>query len=753
MKQVIQNFKTGELSVAEIPPPALARGFVLVSNQFSLISAGTERSTVSMAQASFLGKARRRPDLVKQVLDSFRKDGFAETLKRVRTKLETFKELGYSSAGTVLASMDTLGRFHPNDRVACGGGGYASHAGIVTVPQNLLVRVPDTVGLDAAAFTTLGAIAVQGVRQANPRLGEYVCVVGLGLLGQITAQILRANGCQVFGVDTSESMVTLAAENGCHAARTRSEQELESAFAAFTGGRGFDAVIVTAATQSADPVELATTILRQKGVIVIVGSVPMNIPREPHFYKKELELKISCSYGPGRYDPNYEEGGHDYPYGYVRWTENRNMEVFVKLLEDGSVDVQPLVTHRFDIEHAENAYDIVTGKISEPHLGILLKYTEAAEANRLELAPRHTSSPIATPGIGFIGAGSFAQKFLIPFAKQEGKLVSVVTSRGFTAKNVSEKFGFRDHSTDTHTVLADPAVNTVFVATRHDTHARLAVAALESGKNVFVEKPLALTEDELAEVVEVGSRRTDCRLMVGYNRRFSPLARYAKEVFQHVSWPLLINYRVNAGFLPKEHWIQSEQGGGRILGEVCHFVDLMQFLTGSEPVDVYAVSVNADNAQMPDQDNVAVLMHFQNGSVGQISYLACGDKSLSKERIEVFGGGQSFIIDDFRVGEHYAGGCRRGLRLPGKGHKEEVTAFMLAIRDGCDSPIPLESLVLTSVTTFAILDVLRTGLPQAISSKGVHGRTEQTRSARQPGPMSVTNSVISTHSDRTILAG
>ena len=342
----------------------------------SLISAGTERSTVSTAQASLLGKARQRPDLVRQVLESFRKDGFAETLKRVRTKLETLKELGYSSAGTVLASMDTQGRFKPGDRVACGGGGYASHAGIVTVPQNLVVKVPETVGLDAAAFTTLGAIAVQGVRQANPRLGEFVCVIGLGLLGQITAQILRANGCQVFGVDTAESMVALAAKTGCHAARTRSDAGLESAFAAFTGGRGFDSVIITAATQSTDPVELATAILRQKGVIVVVGSVPMNIPREPHFYKKELELKISCSYGPGRYDTTYEEEGHDYPYGYVRWTENRNMEVFVKLLENRSVDVQPLVTHVFEIEQAEKAYDIVTGKISERHLGILLKYSE-----------------------------------------------------------------------------------------------------------------------------------------------------------------------------------------------------------------------------------------------------------------------------------------------------------------------------------------------------------------------------------------
>ena len=732
MKQVIQNFKNGELSVSDVPPPALSRGFVLVRNEFSLISAGTERSTVSTAQASLLGKARQRPDLVTQVLDSFRKDGFAETLKRVRTKLETLKELGYSSAGTVLASMDTQGRFKPGDRVACGGGGYASHAGVVTVPQNLLVKVPDTVGLDAAAFTTLGAIAMQGVRQASPRLGEFVCVIGLGLLGQITAQILRANGCQVFGVDTAESMVALAEKNSCQAARTRSDAGLQSALSAFTGGHGFDSVIIAAATQSTDPVELATAILRPKGVIIIVGAVPMNIPREPHFYKKELELKISCSYGPGRYDSSYEDEGRDYPYGYVRWTENRNMEAFVRLLENRSVDVQPLVTHVFAIEQAEKAYDIVTGKTRERHMGILLKYPDVPETY-LVVAPTSAAAAVATAvGVGFIGAGSFAQKFLIPFARQEGVLLNVVTSHGITAKSVGEKFGFRTYSTDTHGLLTDPAVNTVFIATRHDTHAQLAVAALEAGKNVFVEKPLALGEDELVRILEVAGRRGDCRLMVGYNRRFSPLARNAKEVFRNASGPLFINYRVNAGFIPKEHWTQTEQGGGRILGEVCHFVDLMQFLTDSEPGSVYALSVAGRNAQMRDQDNVVISLRFKNGSIGQISYLACGDKLLSKERIEIFGDGRSFIIDDFRMGEHYVSGTRHKIKAHGKGHKEEVEVFLRTVRQGQPSPIPVASLVLTSVATFAILDSLRTGLPQAVSLD----RLNQSSAAVSEGYMS-----------------
>lgn len=715
MKQVIQDFKSGKLSVADVPAPALAEGFVLVQNHFSLISAGTERSTVQTAQASMLGKARQRPDLVKQVLDSVRRDGLSETLKRVRTKLETIKELGYSSAGTVLSSLDKQGRFHPGDRVACGGGGYASHAGVIAVPQNLIVRVPESVGLDAAAFTTLGAIAMQGVRQANPRLGEFVCVIGLGLLGQLTAQILRANGCQVFGVDTSDTMVDLGAQYSCHRSRGRSDPGLESTLIAFTEGHGFDSVIITAATQSTDPVELATTVLRQRGSLIVVGAVPMNIPREPHFYKKELELKISCSYGPGRYDPHYEEQGHDYPYGYVRWTENRNMEAFVRLLESGSVNVKPLITHVFTVEDAEKAYEIVTGGVKEHHVAMLLTYPEGSASRVVVQALRRAERSPVSAGIGFIGAGSFAQKFLIPFAKQGGELISVATTRGTTAMSVAGKFCFQEHSTDPNSILRDPAVNIVFIATRHDTHAMFAAAALEAGKNVFVEKPLALNEGELDRVLEVAARQGASRLMVGYNRRFSPLASEARKTFQSVAGPLVINYRVNAGLIPKDHWTQTEQGGGRILGEVCHFVDLLQFLTGSDPVSVFAACIAANNAQMPDQDNVTITLRFRNGSLGTITYLACGDKLLAKERIEIFGGGQSLIIDDFRSGEHFAAGSKRTLKMPGKGHQQEVEAFLRSLREGAPPPIELCSLALTSRATFAILDSLRTGLPQTVS--------------------------------------
>ncbi|HER45415.1 MAG TPA: oxidoreductase, partial [Thermoplasmatales archaeon] len=609
-------------------------------------------STVSTGKATLIGKARQRPDLVKQVLDTFKKEGFAETLKRVQIKLATLKELGYSSAGTVIMSMDTNSAFKPGDRVACGGGGYATHSGVVAVPQNLVVKIPDSLSLDCAAFTTLGAIAMQGVRQSSPKLGDFVCVIGLGLLGQITAQILRANGCQVFGIDTSPKMVEMGNEISCHSAMTRDDSRLESEMDFFTEGNGFDSVIITAAAKSNDPIELSTAILRQKGVMVVVGAVPMNIPREPHFYQKELELKISCSYGPGRYDYKYEEEGLDYPYGYVRWTEKRNMAAFIKLMANKSIVVKPLISHVFDVEEAEKAYDIVTGKVQEHHIGILLKYPETHENVLEEPSPSRRSAEQSI-GIGFIGAGSFAQKFLIPYAKTGGGLHTVVTSRGITAKSVGEKFNFRSFTTNAQDVFSNKDINTVFIATRHNTHADLTVAALNAGKNVFVEKPLTIREDDLARIAEICRKQDKCRLMVGFNRRFSPLAQKAAEVFHGLSEPLMINYRINAGFIPKNHWTQTDEGGGRILGEVCHFVDYLQYLTDSEPIKVFAECVSSTNARTNNHDNVTITISFKNGSVGCITYIACGGTLLSKEYIEIFGGNKSFIIQDFSEGILY----------------------------------------------------------------------------------------------------
>ncbi|HVF80715.1 MAG TPA: zinc-binding alcohol dehydrogenase [Flavisolibacter sp.] len=437
MKQLIQNFKTGDLYVDEVPLPSIKEGMVLVENQFSLISAGTERGTVKVAQSNLLGKARQRPDLVAQVLQNIKKEGLSATLNKVRTKLDSLKALGYSTCGTVLASLDKNGTFKPGDRVACAGQDYASHAEIVAIPQNLVAKIPDNVPFEDAAFTTLGAIALQGVRQTEPQLGERICVIGLGLLGQITCQLLKANGCAVLGIDLNERLIALASETAATKALHRNDPNLLAACDNFTKGHGFDAIIITAAAPSNDPIELSAQIARKKGKIIVVGAVKMDIPRDPHFYRKELDLRMSCSYGPGRYDTKYEDNGTDYPFAYVRWTEQRNMEAFLDLLARKAIDISPLITHVFDIDNAEQAYDIILGKTKEPHIGILLKYT-ANSAKRNTLV-QVKNSPLSSINVGFIGAGSFAQSYLIPNAKAWGaSLDGVVTSKGISSKNVAD---------------------------------------------------------------------------------------------------------------------------------------------------------------------------------------------------------------------------------------------------------------------------------------------------------------------------
>lgn len=714
MKQVIQNFKTGELSVDEVPVPALSGGMVLVENKFSLISAGTERSTVKIAQSNLVGKARKRPDLVAQVLQNIKREGLQATIEKVRTKLDSLKALGYSTAGEVVASMDTNGYFKPGDRVACGGQDYASHAEIICVPQNLVVKIPESVSFEESSFTTLGAIAMQGVRQADPKLGESICVIGLGLLGQITCQLLKANGCKVLGIDIADNLLELARSSGADEAVNRNNADLKTIIGNFTNGYGFDSIIITAASPSNDPIELSTEIARKKGKIIVVGAVKMDIPRDPHFYRKELDLKISCSYGPGRYDTNYEENGQDYPYAYVRWTEQRNMEAFLQLIAQGRLNMKSLITHKFDIEQATTAYDIVMGKQKEPHIGILLHYP----ANEKKWITRTVlkNNPPANINIGFIGAGSFAQSYLIPYIKQWGaSLETVVTSKGITAKNVAEKFSFNQASSDSKDIIGNASINTVFIATRHDSHAAYVLDSLRAGKKVFVEKPLAITEKEL-ESIKSFYEKEGGFLMVGFNRRFSPVALALKEAFSNAGEPLVINYRINAGAIAKDHWIQNSQtGGGRIIGEVCHFVDLLQFFTGALPARVFAECIQTDNQQIKNDDNIIINIRFENGSIGTITYVANGDKALPKEKVEIFGANKAGIIHDFRKGELFSNNKPVLLKLDGKGHKQEVEAFLHAVKNGTESPIPFESLYYTTKTTFKILDSLYTGLPQTIS--------------------------------------
>jgi polar amino acid transport system substrate-binding protein len=717
LKQLIQNFKTGKLYVDEVPLPSISDGMVLVENKFSLISSGTEKGTVKVAQSSLLGKAKQRPDLVAQVLQNIKKEGLSATFNKVKTKLDSLKALGYSTSGTVLASLDKNGTFQVGDRVACAGQDYASHAEMVAIPQNLIAKIPDNVSFEEAAFTTLGAIALQGVRQAEPKLGEKVCVIGLGLLGQLTGQLLKANGCDVFGIDLSEKLIDLAKEISASKALNRNDDNLIAACDNFTNGYGFDSVIITAAAPTNDPIILATEISRKKGKIIVVGSVKMDVPRDPFFYRKELELKISCSYGPGRYDVNYEEAGNDYPFAYVRWTEQRNMEAFLTMLSKGLVNVKPLITHTFSIDQAEEAYDIVLGKNQQPHIGILLKYDE--NEKKKTTFTQIKNEPINKINVGFIGAGSFAQSYLIPNVKSWGaSLDTVVTSKGITSKNVGEKFGFNICSAEIDDVIAKKEINTVFIATPHSSHAHQVIQALKAGKSVFVEKPLAITEEELCEVIDTKAIN-NFPLMVGFNRRFAPICVTIKKEFENSSEPLVINIRVNAGFIPKDHWTQiAEIGAGRIIGEMCHFIDLMQFFTGSKPVKVYADCIESNNDKLKLDDNIAIVIKFKNGSVGNLTYVANGDKSLPKELIEIFGAGKTAVINDFQNGTLFANNRSTSLKSSGKGHHQEVQTFLNALKEGKDAPIDFRSICLTTTTTFKIIDSLRTGLPQEIKLNG-----------------------------------
>ncbi|HEX6184295.1 MAG TPA: bi-domain-containing oxidoreductase [Pyrinomonadaceae bacterium] len=721
MKQLLQNLKTGEGVVADVPAPVAQRGRVLVRAAASLVSAGTERAFVELGRKSLLGKAKERPDLVGKVLEKVRSEGLLSTLQSVREKLDESHALGYSAAGIVVEVGEGVTEFRAGDRVACAGTGYAAHAELLSVPKNLCVRLPDAVDFEGGAFATLGAIALQGVRLAEPTLGESVVVVGLGLIGQLAAQLLRANGCRVFGVDLDASKVelagTLGADDGCTAGPGVKEAVLK-----WSRGRGADAVLLTAATQSDEPIQLAGEISRLRGRVVAVGLVGMNVPRQSYF-QRELTLRVSMSYGPGRYDPEYEERGHDYPLPYVRWTEGRNLEAFLDLVASGAVKTAPLVTHRFDVEEGERAYQLISGDAGEPYLAVLINYDAAREVERHVTNPisnfkSESSNPEGRVRVGMVGAGDYARRMLLPNFKAEGvEFAAIATASGVTARDVGTRYGFARFVSGADEVLTDESVNLVVIATRHDSHAELARRALERGLDVFIEKPLALTDEELDALLEA-AERSKGRLMVGFNRRFSPHARQAREFFEGRRAPLSVLYRVNAGRVPRTHWTQDErEGGGRIRGEVCHFVDFCQYLTGSHVTRVYAESVASDDREAVDDDSVFVTLRFADGSNGSIAYLAEGDRALPKERVEIFGGGRAFVIEDFRSAASYAGGREAGTRLRAqdKGQREEVRAVCAAVREGAPAPIPLADLANTTRATFRILDSLRTGEPKDVN--------------------------------------
>jgi polar amino acid transport system substrate-binding protein len=713
MKQVLQNFRTGVLKVDEVPETICKSGGILVTNAASLISAGTEKMAVDLAQKSLVGKAKERPDLVRQVIGKVQKDGLASTFRTVMARLETPLALGYSCAGVVSEVGRGAEEFHAGDRVACAGMNYASHAETVFVPKNLAVRIPDNVSFDEAAFVTLGAIALQGVRTAEVKLGEAVVVIGLGLLGQLTVMLLKAAGCRVIGIDLELNKTRLALEHGADAAVLRSD-DVESAIAQFTGGYGADSVIITAAAESNDPIELAGAIARDRAVVSMVGAVGMDVPRKV-YYEKELQLRLSRSYGPGRYDAQYEEQGVDYPIGYVRWTERRNMQEFLRLISAGAVRLDKLITHRFDISQAGAAYDIITGKTPQPYLGILLTYSETSlprrKSNIVVLREARTAQADGTVSLGVIGAGNFAKAVLLPRLARAAhlRLTGIATATGRNAKAIGEQYGFGFCTSDYRELLGSDNINTVLIATRHDSHARMTVEALQAGRTVYVEKPLATTEEGLNQIIEAVEENRG-RVMVGFNRRFSSLAAELKQAFANAG-PLAITYRVNAGVIPRESWIQNEEGGGRIVGEVCHFADFLQFLTGADPVEVFAYA-----AATGLNDTLSIVVRFSDGSTGNINYFATGDKAFPKERIEVYGGGRVGVLDDFRVLEVWNNGKRKVTKRlqQDKGFDQELAAFIEAARTGAEMPISFRSLVLTTKVTLAVEQSLGTGRPQPV---------------------------------------
>jgi predicted dehydrogenase/threonine dehydrogenase-like Zn-dependent dehydrogenase len=706
MNQLTQKLGSGEMLIQEIPYPQLGKGMIIVKNHYSIISAGTEGSTVTAARKSLIGKAKERPQQVKQVLDVLRKQGPIQTYRAVMKKLDAYSPLGYSSAGEVVEVGEDVTEFEVGDLVACAGAGYANHAEIITVPKNLCVKLSENSNLKNAAYNTLGAISLQGVRQADLRLGETCAVIGLGLLGQIACLLLRSSGVNVIGIDISESSVNTAIKNDAvDLGLKRDISGIEDRILTYTKGIGVDAVIIAAATSSLDPINFAGVIARKKGKVVVLGAVPTGFDRDPFWYRKELELKMACSYGPGRYDLNYEEKGIDYPAAYVRWTEKRNMEAFQHLLATNRIDIDYLTTHEFPFDDAPKAFDLVVNK-TESYIGIALKY-DANKKHSQEKIVVNNSTAQGKINISFIGAGSYAQGNLLPNIPSNEKVqrIGVLTNTGTTSKRVAEKFKFQFCATKEDDIF-DEKTNTIFIATRHDSHADYVIKGLMKSKNIFVEKPLCLNEEELV-VIKEAQRKSGTALMVGFNRRFSPLSTIVKSKYGNA--PMTMIYRVNAGSIPADTWIQDmEIGGGRIIGEACHFIDYLTFLNGSLPTKVSAQALPDPNGL---NDTVNIMIQFENGSTGIIAYYANGSKELPKEYIELFCLGSTAIISDFRELKIYGKGKATSKKLfnQNKGQQEMVEAFMNGILKNGSAPIAIDEIYAVTSASFKVLESINNG--------------------------------------------
>jgi polar amino acid transport system substrate-binding protein len=718
MKQVTHTLKDGRIDVADVPVPTLGDKFVLIRTGASVISAGTEKTKIDMGRKSMLQKARARPDLAQQVIRKLRTEGIWKTMATVNTRLAAANPLGYSSAGVAIAVGGLVEGIQPGDRVACGGVGYANHAEFAAVPRNLVVKVPASVSDEEASFATLGAIALQGVRLADPKLGETVLVLGLGLLGQITVQLLQANGCRVLGTDLDASLVERARGYG---ATGIAADSVEAACRDLSGGVGVDAVLVCAGTSSNQPIELCGRITREKGRVIVVGAVRMDIPREDYF-KKEISVVISRSYGPGRYDPDYEENGNDYPVGYVRFTEQRNMQTIIDLIASGRLDVKGLITHRFPVDQAVEAYALIEGEKREPYLGIVMNYpASAAGAARPAARISVSSQPVdrARIGISLVGAGNYATASLLPplQGRADVELRGLITSSGRSAAGVAKQFGFQFCAAEIAEVLGADT-DALLIATRHDTHAPFVAQALRAGKHVYVEKPLALDMAGLADVAAAQASHSDRQVMVGFNRRWAPMTNELRKHFAGVQGPRVVNIRVNAGFIPAGHWIQDPQaGGGRLIGEACHFVDLASALLGADPTQVFAIGAAKPGVAALLNDNVCINLRFADGSIAAITYTADGAKAMAKEQVEMFGGGRSAVIDDFREAVLYDGDAGKRV-VRGASQDKGQNAMLAAWVDGLRSGKPalaFGTALAVSAATIAAVESLTHGEAVAIT--------------------------------------
>jgi predicted dehydrogenase/threonine dehydrogenase-like Zn-dependent dehydrogenase len=697
MRQVLQSLRDGSTEVADVPSPGSRRGHLLIRTERTLVSAGTERMMVEFGKAGWIQKAMQQPDKVRMVWDKMRTDGIQPTIEAVFGKLDQPLPLGYCNVGTVIDVGAGVQGFKVGDRVASNG----KHADVVSVPVNLCARVPDGVSDEEASFTVLGAIALQGIRLVQPTLGEAVVVTGMGLIGIVTAQLLRAHGCRVLGIDFDPKKLELARRFGAETVDLSAGEDPVAAADRFSRGRGVDAVIVTAATRSNEPMHQAALMCRKRGRIVLVGVTGLELSRDD-FFKKEITFQVSCSYGPGRYDPNYEDKGQDYPFGFVRWTEQRNLEAVLDMMSDGRLDVKPLVSHRYSIEQALSAYEVVGG--SEPSLGIVLSYPEATARQptlQRTVELRAASGARGTGAVSFLGAGNYATAVLIKAFREAGAtLRTVASSGGVTGLHAGRKFGFERTTTDSSSLFSDAGTDAIVVTTRHDSHAGFVLQAIEAGKHVFVEKPLCLTMDEADRIeAALAAAPKPVTLMVGFNRRFAPQVQRMHALLRGASGPKSFVMTVNAGAIPADHWTQdAEQGGGRIVGEGCHFIDLLRFLAGA-PIE----SFSRETMASPTSDTTSFTMRFADGSIGTVHYFANGCKAFPKERLEVFAQGGVLQLDNFRKlrGFGWKGFKSMNLWRQDKGQGACAAAFLAAVRGGA-APIPAAEILEVARTSILI---------------------------------------------------